>query len=130
MQRVMEECIKQANGRKQFGKPIGANQSISHKIAEMEAAIQMARLMLYKIAWLKDHKKSAYLETSVFKLFVSEHYIKSCRDAIQIFGAYGYTREYDVERELRDALACGIYSGTNEMQKNTIYDMANAKCIY
>lgn len=130
MQRVLEECIKQANGRKQFGKPIGANQSISHKIAEMEAAIEMARLMLYKIAWLKDHKKSAYLETSIFKLFVSEHYIKTCRDAIQIFGAYGYTREYDLERELRDALACSIYSGSNEMQKNTIYDMANAKCIY
>ncbi len=129
MQRVMEESIKQANGRKQFGKPIGVNQSVSHKIAEMEVGIEMARLMLYKIAWLKDNKKSAYLETSIFKLFVSENYIKACRDAMQILGAYGYTKEYDMERELRDALACSIYSGTNEMQKNTIYNMANARCI-
>jgi alkylation response protein AidB-like acyl-CoA dehydrogenase len=129
MQRIMEECIKQANGRKQFGKPIGENQAISHKIAEMEVSIEMARLMLYKIAWLKDQKKSAYLETSIFKLFVSENYIKTCRDAMQIFGAYGYTKECGMERELRDALASSIYSGTNEMQKNTIYNMATALCM-
>jgi alkylation response protein AidB-like acyl-CoA dehydrogenase len=129
MQRIMEQCIVQAKGRKQFGRPIGMNQSISHKISEMEAAIEMSRLMLYKIAWLKDHKKSAYLETAIFKLYVSEHYINTCRDAIQIFGAYGYTKEYEVERELRDALACSIYSGSNEMQKNTIYEMVNVKFI-
>lgn len=127
MQRVMEECIKQANERKQFGKPIGMNQAVSHKIAEMEVSIEMARLMLYKIAWLKDQKKSAYLETSIFKLFVSENYIKTCREAMQIFGAYGYSKEFDMERELRDALASSVYSGTNEMQKNTIYNMANAR---
>lgn len=127
MQRIMEQCIKQANGRKQFGKPIGSNQAVSHKIAEMEVNIEMAKLMLYKIAWLKDQKKSAYLETSIFKLFVSENYIKTCRDAMQIFGAYGYTKEYEMERELRDAMASSIYSGTNEMQKNTIYNMANAR---
>lgn len=128
MQRVMEECLKQANGRKQFGKPIGENQAVSHKIAEMEVAIEMARLMLYQIVWLKDRKKSAYLQTSVFKVFVSENYIKTCRDALQIFGAYGYSKEYNLERELRDALASSIHSGTNEMQKNTIYSMVNAKC--
>lgn len=127
MQRIMEECIQQAKTRKQFGKSISENQSISHKIADMASAIEMARLMLYKIAWLKDNNRSAYYETSIFKLFVSEHYIQTCRDAVQIFGAYGYTKEYDMERELRDALACSIYSGTNEMQKNTIYNMASAR---
>ena len=60
---------------------------------------------------------------SIFKTYVSEKYIKTCQDAVQIFGAYGYTKEYELERELRDALACSIYSGTNEMQKNTIYEM-------
>ncbi len=125
MQRVMEECIEQAKSRKQFGKPIGENQAVSHKIAEMAVSIEMSRLMLYKIAWLKDQKKSAYLESSIFKLFVSENYIKTCRDAMQIFGAYGYSKECGMERELRDALASSIYSGTNEMQKNTIYNMAN-----
>ncbi len=124
MQRIMEECLEQVNTRKQFGKCIGDNQAISHKIAEMKIAIEMSRLMLYKIAWLKDHKKMAYTEVSIFKTYVSENYIKTCRDALQIFGAYGYTKEYGIERELRDALACSIYSGTNEMQKNTIYEMS------
>lgn len=123
MQRVMERCFEHATTRKQFGRPIGDNQAVSHKIAEMRSNIEMARLMMYKIAWLKDNNKTAFVETSIFKVFVSESYIKTCRDAIQIFGAYGYTKEYEIERELRDALACSIYSGTNEMQKNTIYDM-------
>jgi len=123
MQRIQELCVTQAKKRKQFGKEIGEFQAISHKIADMTAAIEMSRLMLYKIAWLKDQKRTAFLETAIFKLFVSEHYIKTCRDAMQIFGAYGYAKEYDLERELRDALACSIYSGTNEMQRNTIYTM-------
>lgn len=123
MQRIMEECLEQVKTRKQFGKPIGDYQAISHKISEMKIAIEMAKLMLYKIAWLKDQKRSAYTEVSIFKIFVSENYIKSCRDAMQIFGAYGYTKEYGIERELRDALACSIYSGTNEIQKNTIFEM-------
>lgn len=123
MQRIMEECIKQVKMRTQFGKPIGEYQAVSHKIAEMKIAIEMSKLMLYKIAWLKDKKRTAYTEVSVFKTYVSENYIKTCRDALQIFGAYGYTKEYGIERELRDALACSIYSGTNEMQKNTIYEM-------
>lgn len=124
MQRIMERCIEQAKSRKQFSRPIEEYQAISHKIAEMKISIEMARQMMYKIAWLKDKGKSAYEETSIFKIFVSENYIKTCRDAMQIFGAYGYSKEYEIERELRDALACSIYSGTNEMQKNTIYNMA------
>lgn len=125
MERLMEESITQATARRQFGKPIGNYQAVSHKIAEMKVCIEMARLMLHKIAWLKDQGRSAFLETSIFKLYVSEHYIKTCRDAMQIFGCYGYTTEYGIERELRDALGCSIYSGTNEMQKNTIYKMVS-----
>lgn len=124
MQRVMERCIEQAKIRKQFSKPIEEYQAVSHRIAEMKIAIEMSRQMMYKIAWLKDKGRSAYEETSIFKTYVSENYIKTCRDAMQIFGAYGYSKEYEIERELRDALACSIYSGTNEMQKNTIYSMA------
>lgn len=125
MQRIMEKCIEYVNQRKQFGKPIREYQAVSHKISEMKISLELARLMLYKIAWLKDHKRSAYSEASIFKVFVSENYIKACRDAVQIFGAYGYTKEYSLERELRDALACSIYSGTNEMQRNTIFQMLN-----
>lgn len=125
MQRIMENCIEHVNYRRQFGKAIREYQSISHKIAEMQVAIELSRLMMYKIATIKDKKKSAFMEASIFKLYVSENYIKTCREAVQIFGAYGYTKEYDLERELRDSLASSIYSGTNEMQKNTIFDMAS-----
>jgi len=124
MQRIMEQCIEHVNSRKQFGKPLNEYQAITHKIARMNTNIELAKMMMYKIAWLKDKKRTAFMETSIFKLHVSESYIETCRDAIQIFGAYGYTKEYDLERELRDALACSIYSGTNEMQKNTIFNMA------
>lgn len=123
MQRIMEESIKHTRARKQFGKPISEYQAISHRIAEMQVSIELSRLMLYKIAWLKDKGRSAFKEASIFKLFVSENYIKTCRDAMRIFGAYGYTKEYDLERELRDALASSIYSGTNEIQKNTIFNL-------
>lgn len=125
MQRIMEECLVQASSRKQFGEAIGSYQAVSHKIAQMQSAIEISRLLLYKIAWLKDNNRTAFLETAIFKSFVSESYIQTCRDAMQIFGAYGYSKEYGIERELRDALASSIYSGTNEMQKNTIYKMIN-----
>lgn len=124
MQRVMEKCITYANQRKQFNKYLSEYQGVTHKIANMKMNIELARLMLYKIAWMKDGKKNAFMETSIFKLFVSESYISACKDAMQIFGAYGYTNEYGLEREMRDALACSVYSGTNEMQRNTIYTMA------
>ena len=90
----------------------------------------MARMMMYKVAWLKDQGMSAYVDSSIFKLYVSESYIQTCRDAIQILGAYGYSKEYDVERELRDAIASSIYSGTNEMQKNTIYQMELMESLF
>lgn len=130
MQRVMEQCLDYANQRKQFKKEISSYQSVSHKIADMKMKIELSRLMLYKIAWLKDCKKTAYLETSIFKLFVSESYIQTCKDAMQILGAYGYTKEYGIEAEMRDALACSIYSGTNEMQRNTIYNMSMIDISY
>lgn len=121
MQRVMEKCNRYVSERKQFGKPIKEYQAVSHKIADMKMKIEMAKLMMMKIAWLKDRGKSAFSECSIFKVFVSESYIQTCKDAMQIFGAYGYTKEYQLEREMRDALACSVYSGTNEIQRNTIF---------
>lgn len=123
MQRIMERCLEHVNTRKQFGKILGENQSIAHKIAEMKIGIELSKNMLYKITRLMDSGKSVYLDTSIFKYYVSRRYITTCRDAIQIFGGYGYTKEYDYERELRDAIASSIYSGTNEMQLNTIYSL-------
>ena len=123
MRRVMEECRKYVNERHQFNRPIKDFQAISHKIADMEVSIEMAKNMLYKVAWIKDQGKRAFKESAILKLYVSENYIKICQDAMQIFGAYGYTKDYKIERELRDALACSIYSGTSEIQRNTIFQM-------
>lgn len=125
MQRVMEQCLEYVEKRKQFGKTLSEFQAVTHKIADMRVRIELSKRLLYEIAWLKDNKKSAYLEASVFKLYTSEAYIQTCKDAMQIFGAYGYTKEYGIERELRDALASSIYSGTTEIQKNTIYSITS-----
>jgi alkylation response protein AidB-like acyl-CoA dehydrogenase len=130
MQRIMEACITYANSRKQFKRSISDFQAVSHKIADMKKNLELSKLMLYKIAWLKDQGGSAFTETAIFKVFVSENYIQACKDALQIFGAYGYTKEYDIERELRDSLACSIYSGTNEVQKNTIFQMVNMEMLF
>ena len=123
MRRVLESCVKYSGERFQFNRPISEFQAVSHKIADMKLAVETARLLLYKAAWLKDQNKSAFAEAAIFKLYTSENYVKICQDALQIFGAYGYCKEYEIERELRDALACTIYSGTSEMQRNTIYQL-------
>lgn len=124
MKRIAEKCTHYARKRKQFGKPIGTYQGVSSKIADMTVAIEMSRCMLYKIASMKDEGISTFKESAIFKLYVSENYVKTCQDAIQIFGAYGYTEEYGLERELRDAIGAVIYSGTSELQRNTIYEMS------
>lgn len=123
MKRIMEQCISYVNERKQSGRYIKEFQAISHKIANMQVSIELSRNMLYKVAWMKGQGKKAYQEAAILKLYISESYIKTCQDAIQILGAYGYTKEYGVEQELRDAMACSIYSGTSEIQRNTIFQL-------
>ncbi len=120
MDRLLDDCLEYANTRKPGSQAIGSHQSIAHKLAEMKMRLETSRLMIYKAAWLKTKRKSAALETSLAKLSVSESYIDNCRNALQIYGGYGYMVEYELERELRDALASSLYSGTSEIQKNII----------
>ena len=120
MAKDLEECIRHVNERHQFDKPIGKNQAISHKIAEMHVRLELSRLALYKVAWLKSQGKRAPVESAVAKLFVSESYVENCMEALQIHGAYGYSTEMDFEKNLRDSIAGKIYSGTSEIQKNII----------
>jgi alkylation response protein AidB-like acyl-CoA dehydrogenase len=117
MQRLIETCTRYARDRKQFGRPIGKFQSIANKIAEMEVRLETSRLVLYKAAWLKKQGKHALREASIAKLYVSEASVQTSLDAIQIHGGYGYMAEFEIERELRDAVAGTIYSGTSEIQK-------------
>ncbi len=120
MQRELERCVRYASERSQFGQPIGKYQSVANRIADMRTRLELARLILYKTAWLKEQGKPSALELALAKLFVSEAYVQTCLDAVQIHGAYGYSREYEIERDLRDSIASTIYSGTSEMQRITI----------
>jgi alkylation response protein AidB-like acyl-CoA dehydrogenase len=120
MERIVEQCIAYAHTRRQFGQPIGAYQAISHKIADMKVRIELSKLMVYKIAWLKMNDKPATMDAAIGKLFISEALVATCRDAMQLHGAYGYSSEYEIERDFRDAVASTIYSGTSEIQRNTI----------
>ena len=120
MEKILEECIEYAKVREQFGKPIGSNQSISHKIADMKVRVELSRLILYEAAWMKSIGKRAPIESAIAKYYISESYVQNCLEAIQIHGAYGYSTEMDFERHLRDSVAGKVYSGTSEIQRNII----------
>ena len=120
MDRLLTRTIEYSRTRVQFGQPIAKFQSISHRIADMKVNLEAARLLIYRAAWLLDHARSASLEASIAKLFVSESLLKAALSTLQIFGGYGYMTEYEVERAVRDALGSTIYSGTSEMQRNII----------
>jgi alkylation response protein AidB-like acyl-CoA dehydrogenase len=120
MERQHENCIKYVKERQQFGSPIGKFQSISNKIADMMVRIELSRLILYKVAWMKSQRKKAPVESAIAKLYLSEAAVDSSLDAIQLHGGYGYMKEFGVEKDLRDAIAGKIYSGTSEIQRNII----------
>ena len=123
MQRQIDTCVKYARERKQFGKPIGRFQAVAHRVANMKVRLEAARNLVYRVAWTKQQGKSAVLEAAVAKLFVSESFVQSCLDAIQIHGGYGYMTDFGVERDLRDSISGTIYSGTSEIQRNIIAAM-------
>lgn len=117
MQRLLETCIRYARDRKQFGQSIGKFQLVSSKIVDMKLRLETSRLLLYHSAWLRSCGRSAFKEAALAKLHISDCWVKCCEDAIQIHGGYGYMCEYELERELRDALGSRIYSGTSELQR-------------
>ncbi len=123
MQRIMETCVKYARERKQFGEPIGKFPAISNKIADMDIRLETGRLALYKAAWMKSQGRHPLREASIAKVYVSEACVQSCLEAIQLHGGYGYMTEYELERELRDAVAGTIYSGTSEIHRVIIANM-------
>lgn len=123
MERVLERCVTYAKSRKQFQQEIGKYQSVSNMIADMKVRLELGKLILHKTGLMKDRKVRAPMEASIAKYFISESLKKTCLDAVQIHGAYGFMREYEIERELRDSIAATIYSGTSEMQKRIISGM-------
>jgi alkylation response protein AidB-like acyl-CoA dehydrogenase len=120
MRRQLERSIEFARTRKQFGQPIGKFQSVANRIVDMKLRYETARLLLYKVSWLMQQGKNADHDSAMAKLYISESFLSSCLDAVQIHGTMGYMREMEFERELRDAVGSRLYSGTSEIQRNII----------
>jgi alkylation response protein AidB-like acyl-CoA dehydrogenase len=119
-QAAYEKALQYAKERKQFGQSISNFQAIQFKLADMAMEIELARNQVYKSAWLKDHGKPFGKESAFAKLFASEMGFRVCNQAIQIHGGYGYMREYEVERHLRDIKLMEIGEGTSEIQRLVI----------
>ncbi len=120
MQRLLETSLAYARERQQFGQSIGKFQLISTKLVHMKARLEQARLLLYHTAWLKSQGRAIHAEAALTKLAISEAWVQTAQDALQIHGGYGYTVEYQLERQLRDAIGSRIYSGTSEIQEQII----------
>jgi len=115
-----ELSIDYSRERVQFGQPIAMNQGINFLIADMAAEIEAARLLTWQAAWLLDQGKRATLQSSYAKRFASDMAMKVTTDAVQIFGGYGYMKEYPVEKLMRDAKLFQIYEGTSQIQRLVI----------
>ena len=115
-----EEALRYAGVRKQFGRPIGSFQGVNFQLADMAIEIEAGTHLLYHAAWLKQNGRPFKKEAAMAKLFCSELAMRATTKAVQIFGGYGYTTEYPVERMMRDAKVCEIGEGTSEIQRIVI----------
>lgn len=116
----LEHGIAYAKEREQFGKPIAQQQGVSFKLADMGTAVESAKLLTYQAAYLRTKGLPSGKEASMAKMFASKTAVQAAIEAIQIYGGYGYTEDYPVERFFRDAKVCEIYEGTNEIQHMVI----------
>jgi alkylation response protein AidB-like acyl-CoA dehydrogenase len=120
MERQLETATEYARERRQFGAAIGSFQAVSRKLVDMRLRLETSRLLLYRLGWLLDSGEPATTESALVKLYLSESYVRSSLDALQVHGGYGYMTEYELERELRDAIGSRLYSGTSELQYNIV----------
>lgn len=119
-QGAMDETVKYVMERKQFGKPIGKFQNTQFQLADLETRIQASRLLVRRAAFRKDRKENYSADAAMAKLFAAETAMDMTTKAVQFHGGYGYTREYPVERMMRDAKITEIYEGTSEVQRMVI----------
>ncbi|SIT69809.1 acyl-CoA dehydrogenase [Edaphobacillus lindanitolerans] len=117
---ALEAATAYAKERVQFGKPIAANQGIGFKLADMATQVESARLLVYRAAWLRSEGLPAGKEASMAKLSASQAAVDCAIEGIQVFGGYGYTEDYPMERYFRDAKVTQIYEGTSEIQRLVI----------
>jgi alkylation response protein AidB-like acyl-CoA dehydrogenase len=120
MQRLLEESVALARKRTRAGVAIGKHQAVSHRIADMRLRLEMARLLLYKTAWLQQNDRPNLMEAALTKTYLSEAFVESSLDAVALHGGDGYKTETGIERNLRDAVGATIYGGTVDIQRNII----------
>jgi alkylation response protein AidB-like acyl-CoA dehydrogenase len=119
-QGAYEAALKYSKQRKQFGRFISEFQAIQHKLADMATDIDAARLLTLRAAWMKDQGETVNKESSMAKLYTSETAVRVANEAVQIFGGYGFLKDYPVEKFYRDAKLCTIGEGTSEIQRMVI----------
>ena len=119
-QAALDHAVKYSKERVQFGKPIAANQAIAFMLADMATKVDAARLLVYRAAYLKDKGLPYSKEAAMAKMYASDAAMAVTTDAVQIFGGYGYSREYPVERLMRNAKITQIYEGTNQVQRMVV----------
>jgi len=117
---ALEDALNYAKERVQFGKPIASFQAIQFKLADMATELDAAELMLLRAAWMEDNKMDYEKESAMAKMYASDVAMRAAIEGVQIFGGYGYCKEYPAERHMRDAKICQIYEGTNEIQRMVI----------
>lgn len=122
-QGALDAAVSYAKERKQFGKPIGAQQGLGFKLADMATKVEASRLLTYQAAWRESQGISYGKESAMSKLFAGDSAMEVTIEAVQVFGGYGYTKDYPVERFMRDAKITQIYEGTNEIQRLVISKM-------
>jgi len=122
-QGALDAAVDYAKERVQFGKPISAQQGIGFKLADMATGVEASRLLTYQAAWLESVGLPYGKESAMSKLFAGDTAMKVTTEAVQVFGGYGYTKDYPVERYMRDAKITQIYEGTQEIQKLVISRM-------
>ena len=120
MEYQLEKAIRYVNERQQFGRPIAKFQAVSNRIVEMKLRLDTAKLLAYHAAWRKTNGIPCALEASLANLYMADSFVQSSLDAILLHGGRGYLTEYEIERDLRDAVGGPVYGGTSDIQKNLV----------
>ena len=117
---VLEEAVVYSKEREQFGRPISAFQAIQWKLADIATALDASELLLLRAAWMEDNHKRFEKQAAMAKMFASDSAMNAAIEGVQILGGYGYSKEYPMERHMRDAKITQIYEGTNEIMRLVI----------
>ena len=126
-QAAVDLAAQYAKDRKQFGRPIGAFQAIAHMLADMQTEVEAARTLTWRAAWMVSTGQNALREITMAKLLSSETYVKVANMGLQIFGGFGYSMEFDMQRHYRDSRSATIAAGTSQIQRNLIANLMGLK---